>query len=331
MSETETAAPPVEASPVPDLTSLDRGTAPTPTEKQLDDIFGPEEGAEEKADAEPEKKTKEEPPADGEKPQEHDVEFDTAFQALLAAGVPPSVLKNAKRADLVRWSQTEAKRAADIQSAFQERADLKKRVDELSKKATPAPSEPSSGVPTGDGDLADIYAALIADDAFGSTLEKPLASFAEKLLAKAEARIEAKYAERLGGLNVTSAAARELLIEGARAQLRESFPELDDDTKFGKVVEKMATLAATGAYNDAPTVRAGARSCMEDACGIVFKSKPAADREKKESVSRARNNGQPIVRTAVTPPRELTTEEVARRRFMAREKGATDDEVARIR
>jgi hypothetical protein len=325
MSDTETIeASPVEASPV---AALARDETPTPTADQLDRLFGPEPGSEKKPEPQTKAETQEQP-AEKVDPQEPDAEFDTAFQDLLKAGVPPSVLKNAKRADLVRWSQTEAKRAADIQSAFQERSDLKKRVDELSKTATAKPSEPSSGVPTETADLSDIYAPLA--DALGPDMEKPFASFAEKLIAKAEARVEAKYAKRFGEMSVGTMATRELLIEQARAQLRDSFPELDDDTKLGQVVEKMGVLAATGAYSSAPTVRAGARSCMEDACGLIFKPKPGAD-PKKQSISRARDNGQPIVKSNNSPPKALSQEEVARRKFLAREEGATDEEVARIR
>jgi hypothetical protein len=64
---------------------------------------------------------------------------------------------------------------------------------------------------------------------------------------------------------------------------------------------------------------------------LVFKAKPSADPAKKKEISRARDNGQPIVESANRPPKGLTSEEVAKRRFFAREEGATDEEVARIR
>ena len=142
--------------------------------------------------------------------------------------------------------------------------------------------------------------------------------------------MESKYAGTAGSLSLTSAATREMLLEGARAQVRESFPDLDDETKFEKVVEKMETLAKTGAYANAPTIRAGARSCMEDACGLIFRSKPEADRSDKKDVSRSRDNGQPIIKGTKAQLVAMTAEAIAEAKFMAREAGESDEVVARI-
>lgn len=324
-------APPVEA-PAPAAPSVpSRGEAPAPTPGQLDRLFGADTEKPTKptepSDADPGDEAKAEQEQTSEGPSKDDA-LDAVVNGLLKAGVPASVIKNASRADLVRWGEKQAKREADIQSAFQERADLKKKLDDLSKQTPAKTSEPSSGVPTEKADLSEVV--KVWNEAVGLDMDKPLAALTDGIAAHVLRQIESKYAERLGNLDLAGAATQEMVLEGARAQLRERFPELDDDTKVGPVLEKMAILGKAGAYADAPTVRARIKGLMEDACALVFKSQPAED-GKKKAISSARNNGQPILRSSNAPPKQLSHEEVARRKFEAREGGATDEQVARIR
>lgn len=307
-----------------------------PDEATLTRLFGEEnnneitpEGVKSEDKAEPAKEpkaAKAEQPTEEEAPQ--DDELDSIVQGLITAGVPAAVIKNASRADLIKWGQKQTKREADITLAFQERADLKRKFDELSKKATEKP-EPSSGVPTGHPDLSPTVKAIA--EAFGmSDLEKPLASFGDAILAKAVEMIEAKYADRIGALSVGSTAGEEMLLDSIRAQLTESFPGLSDDTKFAKAVEKANLIAATGAHAELPTARARGLARLEDACGMVFRNDDKAARQRKES-SETKDAGQPVLRGTRSPPKKaLTVEERAWRKFSARESGATDDEVARI-
>lgn len=278
--------------------------------------------------AEGESADEEQPEAsDDEAAQQSDPEFDAVVKTLLAAGVPASVIKNAKRADLSKWSQTEAKRAADIQSAFQERSDLKKRVEELSKQATKEP-EPSSGVPTGKSlDLSEILKPLT--EMFGPESEKSFAGFGEALVAHAMGRIEAKYAAQIGALSASSVAGQEALVDSVRARLSERFQGLSDDETYGKVFEKMGLLAATGAYKDAPTARARVAACMEDACGLLRIAESAGDDPARRVDKQTRNNGQPILRSQKIPPKAMTLEQRAWNAFQVMDSGGTDDDARR--
>lgn len=314
----------------------EKATATNPTSETLQELFGDEpkdDPVEPQAEAEvpkaEEAKTEQkEQPKAKEAPQEgEDEEFSAAFQGLLTSGVPASVLKNASRSDLLKWSQKQAKREADIQRAFQDRAELQKKIDEQAKQTTAKP-EPSSGMPTGAADLKALIAPI--SEAYGEDLGKSLETYGSKLMEMAVAAVESKHAERIGGLSMHALIAQELLLENTRARLVERFPKLSDDSEFGKVIEKTKALAATGAYNETPTIRGQAFSAMSDACGLIFGagSNEDSEKEEKKSINRSKDAGQPKTKTTTRAPgipRNL--EERAWRAFNQAEDG--NEEAAR--
>lgn len=307
-----------------DVVKID-GAAGEPSAKVLDEVFGPEDepspdvapGSKPEPDAEQVSET--EPPKAEEKPQ--DEEFDSAFQVLLAAGVPPSVLKNASKSDLVKWSQKQAKREADIQLAMQERADLKKQLAGPAKQTTDKP-EPSSGVPTGASDLTAAIKPLV--DVYGEDMQKPLEAFAQGLMAA----IEAKYAPVIEGLTSSAGSGDELLVERARERLGDRFPKLADDSEFEKVMAKTIALAQTGAYREAAPTRLGRlMAAMEDASGLIFRDQGEPERARKAEVNKSRDQGQPIAKTSRQAPRAQSKDDKSWQAFNLAEDG--DEDAAR--
>lgn len=326
MADTEAVeVPNKDAATVPDamLPSGSSATAAT-----LDEVFGAE-GDEKPGigqfvapESRPKEAKEEQPEADG-KPQdaEPDEKFSAAFQALLTSGVPAEALKNASRATVLRWHEKQAKREADIQLAFQERADFKKQIDEKAKETTTKDGERPSGTPTPSVDLTAALAPII--EQYGEELGKPLEAYGQKIIEATMAAMESKYAARIGGMDQGSALARELLIESTRERLVERFPKLSDDTEFAtKVLPKIEALAKTGAYADAaPTIRGQALACMADACGLIYGASPSSDAEMKSSVNRSKDAGQPSLRTNRVPGKQKSLQDKAWAAFNASEDG----------
>lgn len=302
-------------------------------------LFPPREQPEE-ADESPEEAEQPEAQPDEGQPEEvtsesdtdgaKDPDLDVAFKGLLEAGMPVEVLKGASKATLRKWWDKQAKREADIRLAFQERADLQKKLKDQ-PEATKG-TEPSSGAPTDTPlDLGDALKPIVE---FYPELETPLKAFAEKLIALTETRVAQKYGGEIQTLASNSGAATELIVERTMDKLGESFPALKTDAaKREAVLKKMQMLGATGAYSELPTVSARAESCMEDACRLVFKDEAESlERQRKSEVSRSRSNGQPIVRTSRQPGRPMTEEARQKAIFeiSVGKRQASDEEIARL-
>lgn len=211
-----------------------------------------------------------------------------ALSVLRRAGVPTSVLEGLSDEALLAWATKQSKREGDIQSAFRERAELKKQLEQGSQ-TTSKPEQTPTGL-----DLGDAAKGLF--ETFDENVAQALVDFNQKSVAPLLARLEASDK----ALKTANAAIERMMEKEIRASLLERFPQLEKKGNWDKVKEKASALAQTEAYGEADDPL---QAVFSDAARLIFtKDDSSAQSLKAEKSLRQRQNGSP------TPPKRSSSQ-----------------------
>lgn len=262
-------------------------------ERVLESLIGSDtkkpEPVEAKATEHPEEKPEDGASEDdaGESADEGDLE--KAITSLRRGKVPQTVLKKMSNREIIAMSKDMTERQAEVDNAFRELGELRKSKQQAeSRKESQA--EPANN-PSDDLDKE-------LDALFDPETGKALKSVTQRAI---ETHTKALKEE----LSSMSNLVERLLTKEIRGDLRESFPDVDDASKWAKVQEKASTLAKTGDYAGSEDPM---RAVFEDAARLVLKPK-ASDESKTDTSSRAKSNGQPATKSRQVPTKALTAEE----------------------
>ncbi len=228
-----------------------------------------------------EKETKEEPKA------ESDPDWEKACTALKLDGVPDAVLEGLDRAEAIKWASKAKERHAKTAKELQEKAAKIKELE--SGRVTTKEADGKQAATADDDDpLAKIR------EAYGEELAAPLAKWMEKQREAYDARLRDVEADRV-----------RTLIDGARASLKEQFPQLDDPEKLEAVQSEMA--AHVHKYQDlSPHERA--QMAMRDAARVLFFDEVKASEAGKALASyRKKMTSQPTPPNGKTPTQKAMT------------------------
>lgn len=247
----------------------------------------------EAAEEEPQEETTEQPKAAAEeKPTksdkaQSDSEYEKACSVLALDGVSKTVLGKLDRAEVLEWASKAKERQAKTANELQQRAERIKALE--GGVATQKSETKATASPTDEGDDADMRSIK---ETFGDEFAAPLAQYIKK---QTEA-VKAAYEDRLAqheALIVRN------LIDGARASLRDQFPQLDDPAKVELVQQEMGSHLHK--YQDkSPNERA--QLAMRDAARVLFFDELKATEAGKALASYKRKmSSQP------TPPSGRTT------------------------
>lgn len=248
------------------------------------------------------------PPAPAKAQQTDSDDFRKAYAALIRDGVPretlDAMMDHPDR--LLAWGQSAAKRQADVDRTF---AELKKAA-ETAGKAPEAPKgeTPPAGAQPGT-DLAALLEPVAA--ALGDDVRDPLGKAFSAVLQEAQSRTLQSLTPQIEQVEALSTALARLggLLErswtkAARAELREKFPELEDDANFESVKAEMKALAGTREFGDVTEL-------MDFAARVLWADK-LAERHRaqmaKQATAKAR--GTPTVESRQAPPKAMSTDDI---------------------
>ncbi len=236
-----------------------------------------------------------------ESSEESDPEWEKACTALALDGVPKSLLERLDRTEALEWASKAKERQTKTAQELKSRAE---RIKELESGVTTPKTETKGTQPQGPTDFGDDPELKAIRDALGDEIAAPLAKLIERRTAKAT-EAEKRYEDRIAQLEAEHV---RNLVDGARASLKEQFPQLDDPAKLEEVHAEMA--AHLPKYQDlAPAERA--KMAMRDAARVVlFDDVKASEAGKALASYRKRIGSQPTPPNGKTPtPKAMTAAE----------------------
>lgn len=222
---------------------------------------------------------------------ESDPEWEKACTALKLDGVPDAVLEGLDRAEALKWASKAKERQAKTANELRAKAE---KIKELEAGVT-TPKTESPRAPTVNGD--DPLKAI--RETFGDEVAAPLAAWMESQRSEnseLKQRLELVESERVRGL-----------IDGARASLREQFPQLDDPEKVAEAQTEMARHLDK--YADLPP-HERAQKAMRDAARVLwFDELKATEAGKALASYRKKMGAQPTPPNGKTPTQKPMTRE----------------------
>lgn len=225
---------------------------------------------------------------EAEQTTESDPEWEKACTALKLDGVPDAVLEGLDRAEALKWASKAKERQAKTANELRAKAE---KIKELEASIT-TPKTESPKAPTVDGDDP----LKVIRETLGDEVAAPLAKWMEQQKLDMEQRISLVESERVRGL-----------IDGARASLREQFPQLDDPEKLGQVQEEMGRHLDKYADKN-PAERA--QLAMRDAARVLYFDELKASEAGKALASyRKKMGAQPTPPNGKTPTQKPMTRE----------------------
>ena len=201
----------------------------------------------------------EEPPATEEQveveeqPVEETTNQDTlekAVTALKRDGLSASVIDKMTNSEIIELGEKRAKVQSDADNAYRELSELRKSKEmaQESETESPALAEPTDQpVPANVQEAIKPFAEIFGDDA------------AEALAAYSQASVQ----PLMQTLTAQSQMLEGMLMDAAKGQLQDRFPQLNDGEDYARVSTRMQSLAKTGEYSDVT-------SLMSDAARIEF-------------------------------------------------------------
>lgn len=255
-----------------------------PAEEPAAKAEAAEEAPQEETTEQP-KAAAEEKPTKSDKAQS-DSEYEKACSVLALDGVSKTVLGKLDRAEVLEWASKAKERQAKTANELKTRSE---RIKELEGGVTTTKAETKAEAsPTAEGDDPELRSIR---ETFGDEFATPLAQYIKKQtegIRAANERIAQLESERVVNL-----------IDGARASLRDQFPQLDDPAKMEQVQAEMGVHLAK--YQD-KTPPERANLAMRDAARVLFFDELRASEAGKALASHKRKmSSQP------TPPSGRTT------------------------
>lgn len=162
---------------------------------------------------------------------ESDADLAKAYTALKLDQVPPAVLAKLDRAEVLEWASKAKERQTKTAQELQARTE---RIRQLEASVVTKASEAKSPTAQADGpdELAEIR------EKYGDELAAPLAKLLEK-----------RQQENDGRIALLSGLLEKQLVTAAKANLRESFPKVDDPAEFAELLKEVPYHI--GKYRDA--------------------------------------------------------------------------------
>lgn len=223
-----------------------------------------------------------------EQTTESDPEWERACTALKLDGVPDAVLDGLDRAEALKWASKAKERQAKTANELREKAEKIKALE----ASVITPKAESSKAPTVDGD--DPLKAI--RETLGDEVAAPLAKWMEEQRAGFEQRLSLVESERVRSL-----------VDGARASLREQFPQLDDPEKVAEVQSEMGRHLDR--YSDKPP-HERAQLAMRDAARVLwFDELKATEAGKALASYRKKVSSQPTPPNGKVPTQKPMTRE----------------------
>lgn len=248
-------------------------------EEALEAAVGEQNSSE--AEAEVDEK---ESPKKGEKAQS-DSDWEKACSTLALDGFSKTVLEKLDRAEVLELASKAKERHAKTANELKTRAERIKELEEAKSKAP----ETASPTDAEDDELKEIR------ETYGE-------EFAASL-AKALKRRDSEYEQRMA---VFEQERVRVIIDGARASLKDQFPQLDDPDKLEKVQIEMGSHLHK--YQDLPA-NDRAKMAMRDAARVLFFDEVKASEAGKALAAHRKRigsqptppNGRPMGQKAMTP------------------------------
>jgi hypothetical protein len=256
-------------------------TAPSRSDEEvLDEAVGEQNSTEGEPEAEVEEK-----PKKGESAQS-DSEYEKACSTLALDGYSKTVLGKLDRTEVLELASKAKERHAKTANELKTRAERIKELEEATSaaKETSSPTEASE-----DDDLKEIR------DTYGEEFAASLTKALNRRKSEYEQRIAALEQERVRGI-----------IDGARASLKDQFPQLDDPDKLEKIQVEMGNHLHK--YQDLPASER-AKMSMRDAARVLFFDEVKASEAGKALAAHRKRigsqptppNGKPMGQKAMTP------------------------------
>jgi len=236
-------------------------------EEVLEDVVGEQNSAKGEPEAEVEEK-----PQKGEKAQS-DSDWEKACSTLALDGFSKTVLEKLDRTEVLELASKAKERHAKTANELKTRTERIKELEEVRSKAV----ETTGPTDAEDDELKNIR------ETYGEEFAASLSKAMKRKESEYEQRIAALEQERVRGI-----------IDGARASLRDQFPQLDDPDKLEKVQVEMGSHLHK--YQELPASER-AKNAMRDAARVLFFDEiKASDAGKALAAHRRRIGSQP------TPP-----------------------------
>lgn len=235
-----------------------------------------------------------------EQPVEEVADQDTlekALSALKRDGLSSSVIDKMTNSEIIELGDKRAKVQSDADNAYRELSELKKSKEmaQESETESPALAEPTDQpVPANVQEAIQPFAEIFGDDA------------AEALTAYNKATVD----PLMETINAQTQMLERLMMDAAKGQLLDRFPQLSDSEDYARVSNRMQSLAKSGEYSDINTL-------MSDASRIEFSeesTKVSSEISKKRAKHKA--SGQMSSATGSTPPSHSMSDDEREERLL---------------
>lgn len=246
-----------------------------------------------------------EPPAD---PADEST-YETALRALRRAKTPTAVIRGMPREQVVAWGLELARVQAGADQAFTRLRELESSEQPAENPSGGQTNAPETADATDEAHLEELTEALGLDKEGGEVLAKALKA--------RDARVQSELAKRDQRDKLRDKALADLVLQGARNQLRDRFPSLANREQAKAVDDKARALFRSGGYE---TVL----DAMEDAASLVLKDDVKAASE-KAAAAKARGRTTP---PTARPSRPANQEDRFAATLVALESGQTREQAA---
>lgn len=210
--------------------------------------------------------------------EESDADLAKAYTALKLDQVPPAVLAKLDRAEVLEWASKAKERQSKTAQELQARTERIRQLEALGVTKASEATSPTAQA-NGPDELAEIR------EKYGDELAAPLAKLLEK-----------RQQENDGRIALLSGLLEKQLVTAAKANLRESFPQVDDPAVFAELQKELPYHVSK--YRDAGMDADEAYMlAMRDAARVkLFDEVQASNAGKALASYRTRMSSQP------TPP-----------------------------
>ena len=292
-----------------ELDPFDDGEEPEQEEPEEEEHFEETDQVSEEPPATEEQAEVEEQPVEEVAAQDT---LEKAISALKRDGLSTSVIDKMTNSEIIELGEKRAKVQSDADNAYRELSELRKSKEmaQESETESPALAEPTDQpVPANVQEAIKPFAEIFGDDAAEALSEYGKASV-QPLMEVIQAQ---------GQMLET------VLMDSAKTQLRDRFPQLDNGEEYAPVSTTMQSLAKTGEYSDIS-------SLMSDAARIEFSDESqqvATEISNKRAKHKA--SGQMSPATGSAPPEHsLSTDEREEMLLNALEDGMPMNEARRL-
>ena len=223
-----------------------------------------------------------------------------SLAALKRDGLPQSVINKMTNEEIMDLGAKRLKVQGDTDDTYRQLAEVTNSDDTASESETEATESATPAPPTSPTPIINLKEAVAPfSDLFGEEAASALESYTSAAVGDTQTRLA--EVERVN--EALSGSLEKLMMDRARRNLGEQYPQISSEENYGQVTERMKSLVKSGDYKDYD-------SLMSDAARIEFADYSASSAASlRQQRNQMKEQGQMAPTTSAPSEKSLTTDE----------------------